>query len=144
MFDVANFDMKEMLLLSLNDGRRFWDTSKQCGCIKGVFAVACGQDSDTITVDHDGRSWLRQIALRFPRLHRALDVAERILLVGFPQKAKLYLSFVIEKYPEILRPESEDYKGHPRLQKTFLDRDFIYLYVTDMNKVCTIRQPVCV
>lgn len=85
------FDRKKFLMKNLNDGTAYW--SNDCGCIKGNIANICGLQPNL-------EAWMLQVylAANFPRMATAADIAENILLAGYPQKAKLFFLDMVEKY----------------------------------------------
>lgn len=124
---MIKLDKKKFLELPLNDGMAYWN-AEGCGRIKGIFSEASNLsekfDSDlrlalgppickvenfdgyaTYTrISREKRTPFKkagyggQISDVFPKLAQVLDIGEYILLKGYPQKAKLYVLHMIEKF----------------------------------------------
>lgn len=126
---MMDFNTKEFLATSLNDGKVYWDYIDNCGCIKGIAAKTCNSLEENRSIEGEPLfptgtpelSWMNEIRTEYPRFGRALDVAEHILLAGYPQKAKLYITHVIEKY-EVLEPHSEGLEAY----NSYTDRRVVY------------------
>jgi hypothetical protein len=124
---MLNFNLKKFLSLPLNDGTTY-ESYGGCGCIKGNFTRStvfnssffayslCGAPAfpQVSTLSNLSRDLISQ-AKAFgyqpktqrtlgtlhdtdDRLSKTLDIGEYILLRGYPQKAKLYVAHMIEKY----------------------------------------------
>ena len=123
---MLKLNLKQFLLLPLNSGLNPWNTNSDCGCIKGNFYKTllpeatpveinanlaklfgnpiCGTDPVTLgkVYDKDGIRYakpaLATIHQSHPKLGEVLDIAEMILINGFPQRAKDYVATMIRKF----------------------------------------------
>jgi hypothetical protein len=124
------FDMKKFLSSPLNDGSTYWNYDDGCGCVKSVFNESLEEPlvyrsklSLTETADPGpfmavygsptcyvgqpiGGEVIKNIN---KKLKEVLDVGEHILIKGYPQKAKLYVAHMLEKFNlvELINTEVE-------------------------------------
>lgn len=97
------FDRRKFIETNLNDGFHYW--YEGCGCIKGAIANAYGVCDLAMELQS-------QIREEYPKLATLCDVAERILLSGYPQKAKMFILDSLDKYDvEVPKKYKEGYDG---------------------------------
>lgn len=133
-------DLKKFLSLPLNDGTEYWNYTKCCGCIKGIFNESlinsghqasdfftacdmvmfmgsryglpiCSMSKPELGPLRLGRWEVRSsLPCTNPKLAQALDIGEYILLRGYPQKGKLYVAHMVEKFQlcEIVRESQKE------------------------------------
>lgn len=81
---MGQFNVKEFLLEPVNEGKTY-KPGRSCGCIKYAFDKACN-------------NILAYTGYRNKKIQNMMDIAETILVKGYPQKAKLFVASCMEKY----------------------------------------------
>lgn len=85
------FNIKQFMEDKLNDGSTY-KSSDGCGCIKGNIAAAYGLSK------YNGHYILGWLADNARKEHTACDIAETMLIKGFPEKAKMFILLMAERY----------------------------------------------
>lgn len=84
------FDITKFMEAKLNNGSSY--IGDDCGCIKGNVAYACGIDRG---MAFEVTLWA---AKHTKAESTAMDIAERILIKGYPERAKLFIQLMHSKY----------------------------------------------